>query len=66
MINTNKILMDFAEGNFLAVGMAIYMLKWIGRKTPWSWDDDVGDAVSGMFGFLKKNGKTTINDNQQQ
>ena len=53
MINTNIILMEFAEKNYIAVYMAIMILRWVGKKTSWEWDDDVGDAASNLFGFLR-------------
>jgi len=66
MFNTNVVLMEFAEKNYIAVYLGIMILRWVGKKTPWAWDDDVGDAVSGLFGFLRpKNGKTTTNNQQQ-
>ena len=59
MIELNPIIMEFAEKNYIAVGLFLTLLKGVSKITPWAWDDSIASLLVGMFqGLKRKNGGT--------
>lgn len=49
MIETNSLIFQFVDGNWLALTLALGVLKVIAKLTPWSADDTLVELIKGVF-----------------
>jgi len=54
MINLDAYVIDFVNGNWLTLTMALGLLKIIAKATPWVFDDAIHTLLAGTFGLIKK------------
>ncbi len=49
MWETNSLIFQFVDGNWLALTLALGVLKAIAKLTPWSVDDTLVELIKGVF-----------------
>ena len=57
MINLDPIIYDWISGNWLAIGLALGILRGIAKITPWSHDDSIVQMLTGLFTQIRGGGK---------
>lgn len=56
MMNLDPVIVEFVSGNWIALSLALGVLKIIAKITPWVWDDGLLTLISGLYSMIKGKG----------
>jgi hypothetical protein len=53
-MNLDPYIIEFVSGNWLALSLALGVLKVIAKMTPWAHDDEILQVFTGIFSQVRK------------
>lgn len=52
-MQTNELIITFVLNNIILLEIIRRITKWVCKKTPWAWDDDLSSLIGGLIKMIK-------------